>query len=83
MDIFSFYLLTPEDNTRKFWVFFIFLSLKTTHGCFCSIYLKLKTAHGWFIFHFLKPEDNIWMLFLSIYVRLKSTHGWFSFFPFT
>jgi hypothetical protein len=74
--MFFLHLLMSEDNT---WTFIsIYLSLKTTHGCFFLIYLSLKATHGCFFliylslkttylclfsFYLIKFEDNTWMFF--------------------
>jgi hypothetical protein len=55
--------------------------MKTAYGWFFLLFLSLKTTHGCFSFCLLKPEDNIWMFF-PIYLSLKTTHGCF-FFPFS
>ena len=96
-----FYLLKSEDNTwmsicpftyawrRHMDVFFlsIYLSLKTTHGCFfhllksktidwCFFYLRKSEENTWiFSFHLLKSEDNTRMFFF-ICLSLKTTHGY-------
>ena len=83
-----FYLLKSEDNTwmsicpftyawrRHMDVFFlsIYLSLKTTHGCFFHL-LKSKTI-DWCFFYFRKLKKTHGY-FLSTYLSLKTTHGCF------
>ena len=55
--------LPHEDNT---WVFFFHLP-KSEYNTWVVffIYLNLKTTHGCFFVHLLKSEDNAWMFVFS------------------
>jgi hypothetical protein len=56
----------------------IYLSLKTTHGCFFFPFTEVLRQHMNVFVHLLKSEDNTLMFFFSIYLSLKTTHGCFS-----
>jgi hypothetical protein len=61
--VFFFHLPKSEYNT---WVFFFHLP-KSEYNTWVVffIYLNLKTTHGCFFVHLLKSEDNAWMFVFS------------------
>jgi hypothetical protein len=54
-----YHLLKPEDNTWMFFLFSIYLSLKTTHECF--VHLPKSANNTWMFFYLLKSDENTWM----------------------